>query len=137
MTVPIELVTAAAAFDDPLYVITIPGEPVPKKRPRFSGRRAYTTREDHDAEARTGWHLAQVIPEPLRGNLAVACVYYRSTRRVVDKDNLAKHVMDAGNGIAWHDDSQCTAEFGVIELDRANPRTVIIIARHQSSLVRK
>ncbi len=136
MTIPTELLTAAATLTNPLYTITIPGEPVPKKRPRFDGRRAFTTRDDHNAEAHTGWHLAQAIPQPLTGNLAVACVFYRSTRRPVDADNLIKHVMDAGNGIAWHDDSQCTAEFGVIELDRTNPRTTILIAHHNSTLKR-
>ncbi|WP_329405472.1 RusA family crossover junction endodeoxyribonuclease [Nocardia vinacea] len=135
--IPPELIAAAEAVANPLYVVTIPHNPHPKGRPRFGrGRRAYTDPVDVDLEALTAAYLRAAVPEPLRSNVALGCVFYRSTRRVVDGDNLLKHVMDAANGIAWLDDSQCTAKLAAIELDRANPRSVILIGTHSSTLTR-
>ncbi|WP_433662525.1 RusA family crossover junction endodeoxyribonuclease [Nocardia sp. CA-128927] len=133
---PDELTTAVQALISPQHVIVIPGEPHPKRRPRLGNRRAYTAEDDLHAEARTGWLLSQAIPAPLTGNIAMTCIFFRRTRRIVDADNLLKHVCDAGNRILWRDDSQCTAKLGVIELDRANPRTVVLLGTHRSSLVR-
>ncbi|MGW4240981.1 RusA family crossover junction endodeoxyribonuclease [Nocardia sp. NPDC004722] len=118
------------------HIVTLPGDPHPKGRPRFSRGRAYTAEADRDAEARTALLLSQRVSQPLTGNIALTCVFYRRTRRRVDVDNLLKHVMDAANGILWRDDSQCTSLRGVIELDRDNPRTLILIGPHESSLVR-
>ncbi|MGY0497140.1 RusA family crossover junction endodeoxyribonuclease [Nocardia sp. FBN12] len=137
MKTPARLREAAEAMMSPAYVITIPGEPVAKRRPRLGNGRRYTHPADVEAEASTAAILRATLCEPLTGNLAVGCEFYRSTRRRVDVDNLLKHVFDAGNKVAWVDDSQCTAAFGVIELDRANPRTVIFISSHSSSLVRE
>lgn len=39
---------------------------------------------------------------------------------------MFKHVCDAGNGILWLDDSQITAKYGGIELDRHRPRTILV-----------
>ena len=134
--IPPELARAAEGLADAIHIITVPGEPHPKRRPRFGRGRAHTTQEDIDAEARTGTFLRATVTQPLTGNIALGCVFYRSTRRIVDVDNLVKHVADAANGILWRDDSQCTAQLGVIELDRANPRTVIVVSTHQSTLTR-
>ncbi|KZM72273.1 RusA family crossover junction endodeoxyribonuclease [Nocardia terpenica] len=130
------------AFDEAVnpaatrHVIILPGDPHPKGRPRFSRGRAYTADADRDAEARTALLLAQQVSQPLAGNVALTCVFYRRTRRRVDVDNLIKHVMDSANGVLWRDDSQCTSLRGVIELDRENPHTLVLIGPHESSLVR-
>ncbi|WP_157978330.1 MULTISPECIES: RusA family crossover junction endodeoxyribonuclease [Nocardia] len=135
--IPSEIINAAAAIVNPLYIITIPHNPHPKARPRFGrGHRAYRDRADAEFETLTATYLRAAIPAPLRGNVAVGCVFYRSTLHTVDGDNLTKHVLDAGNGIAWVDDSQCTAQLAVVELDRANPRSVILIGTHQSTMTR-
>lgn len=118
------------------HIVILPGDPHPKGRPRFSRGRAYTAEADRDAEARTALSLSQQVSHPLTGNVALTCVFYRRTRRRVDVDNLIKHVMDSANGIVWRDDSQCTSLRGVVELDRDNPRTLVIIGPHESSLVR-
>lgn len=127
---------AFTGLTDPLYVITLPGEPRPKVRPRFGRRRTYTDPADAAAEAVTGAALSEVFSTPLVGNLAMGCVFFRSTRRRVDADNLLKHVADSGNGIAWLDDSQLTTQLGIVELDRVNPRTVIWVGAHHSTLAR-
>jgi Holliday junction resolvase RusA-like endonuclease len=117
--------------------LVLPGAPAAKARPRFTTEgRTYKTGADAAAEARTGWKLRQAFRQPWTGNLAVAAVFFRPDRQRIDTDNLIKHVCDAGNGIAWVDDAQITAAYGVVELDVEYPRTVLVVARHVSSLDR-
>lgn len=114
------------------HTVTVPGEPWPKARPRRGKHgNVYTTREDHDREALTAAVIRSQIPEPLRGNLTVGLIFYRRTLRKVDADNLIKHVFDASNGTLFLDDSQVTAGGWSIQLDRENPRTVLLIGPHQ------
>lgn len=44
--------------------------------------------------------------EPMSGRLAVVIELSSSTKHKKDCDNLAKMVLDSGNGIIWGDDSQ-------------------------------
>jgi Holliday junction resolvase RusA-like endonuclease len=120
-------------------IIVIPGEPPSKSRPRFTSKgKTYKPRADQDAEERTAWHVRAAFgAEPAwTGNVALGCVFFRPNRQRIDVDNMLKHVCDAANGIAWVDDSQVTAVYGVAELDAEHPRTVLVITRHESSLVR-
>ncbi|WP_284576651.1 RusA family crossover junction endodeoxyribonuclease [Streptomyces sp. 2P-4] len=118
-------------------LIWLPGEPATKARPRFgAGGRAYKSDEDEQAEAATGWLLRRAFRQPWTGNLALGAVFFRSDRRRVDADNMIKHICDAGNGIGWVDDAQITAVYGVVELDAVEPRTVLVVCRHRSSLDR-
>lgn len=113
------------------------GEPASKSRPRFTRNgRPYRTREDVDAEMRTALHLKNVFREPWTGNVALGCVFFRPNKQRIDVDNMLKHVCDAANGIAWVDDSQVTAVYGVAELDIENPRTIMVFAQHRSTLLR-
>lgn len=121
---------------DQMYITTIPGAPWSKSRPRFGRGRTYMKPEDVDAERRTAMHLKRVVPRPLEGNAGLVCIFYRPNRQRIDTDNLIKHVCDAGNGVLWIDDSQCTAVMGVIELDSENPRTVVAVGGHVSTLLR-
>jgi Holliday junction resolvase RusA-like endonuclease len=99
---------------------------------------AYTPKRSRDAQTRVGRTFRSLgLQAPLDGNLAVACVFYRPDLRRVDGDNLLKLVTDAGSKArVWHDDSQITAWACRMELDRANPRTLIAIAPHTSTLTR-
>lgn len=122
---------------DTMHMITIPGAPWSKARPRFNRKGfAYTHPDDIDAEHRTAIYLRQSVRQPYTGNVGVACLFYRPNHQRIDCDNLLKHVCDAANGVLWKDDSQCTALMGFIELDATNPRTVIIVGEHQSTLCR-
>lgn len=122
---------------DSMAMITIPGAPWSKSRPRFTkAGRTYANPEDQDAEERTAWHLKRVVKEPYSGNVGLACLFFRPNRQRIDADNLLKHVCDAGNGVLWNDDSQCTAIMGVVELDADRPRTVVAIGEHVSTLKR-
>lgn len=122
---------------DRFIMTTIPGAPWSKSRPRFArSGHTYTPKDDVDAETRTGAYLRRAVETPFTGNVALGCVFFRPNRQRIDTDNLIKHVCDAANGIVWADDSQCTAVMGMIELDVQNPRTLVVIGEHQSSLLR-
>lgn len=120
-----------------MHMVIVDGVPKSKARPRFrEGGKVYASKEQLDSERALGWQLKAEFPEPLEGNLAVGCVFYRPTRHRIDVDNLLKHVMDSANKIVWHDDSQVTAQLGILELDEERPRTVIMVAAHESSMAR-
>lgn len=90
-------------------VLTIDGEPVPKPRARHGNGRTFATRRQRDAEGKLAHALRTAFPRPLDGNVALAAIFFRSSRRVVDRDNLDKLLCDASNTIVVHDDSQVTA----------------------------
>jgi len=129
-----------AAFDIegvPVYAGTISVAPAAKRRARFTKTgRSYMLAGDREAEEYTAVHLQQIVKQRLIGNVALACLFFRPNRQRIDVDNLVKHVCDAGNGVAWADDSQVTAIAASVELDREMPRTVLAIARHRTTLVR-
>lgn len=122
---------------DMMQYLVVEGLPVPKSRPRFrKNGSVYIDNKQIAAEEYLGYHLKMKFPNPLEGNLAVGCIFFRPTKQRVDVDNMLKHVMDSANKIVWHDDSQVTAQLGIIELDREHPRTVIIIGQHRSTMPR-
>lgn len=130
------LVALAGDVSD-VHSLLIPWTPASKARPRFGrGGRAYTPAESRAAEQRTSAYLRQFFPEPFTGNVALACVFYRPDRQRIDADNMLKHICDAANKILWHDDSQVTAITGIVELDPSNPRTLIAVAPHLTTMTR-
>ncbi|MER5699654.1 RusA family crossover junction endodeoxyribonuclease [Streptomyces mirabilis] len=114
------------------------GEPHSKARPRFDkDGHAYKDPADVQAEQATKWKMRQFWRRgPLAGNVALGCVFFRSSRQEIDSDNMLKHVCDAGNGLLWLDDSQITAKYGGIELDVDRPRTILVMAPHVSTMQR-
>lgn len=116
----------------------VEGEPKSQGRPLFNraSGRAYKAKADKDAEADTARQLRGMYGDPQVGNLAMAVIFYRSSLRRCDLDNLIKHVWDAGNRVLWVDDEQLTAVVALLELDRDHPRTVVAVCRHESSMWR-
>jgi Holliday junction resolvase RusA-like endonuclease len=89
----------------------VPGEPLPKERPRvvrgkngrpitFTPRRTALYEENVRAAAKLAF------PKPMTGPVGVEIIFYRSTRRRVDIDNLAKSCLDAIQGVVLNDDAQ-------------------------------
>jgi Holliday junction resolvase RusA-like endonuclease len=117
-------------------ILTLPGQPPSKPRHRSGQGQAYASAAQKASEAYVGAALQLAYRRPLTGNLALVAIFYRSSRGVVDRDNLDKLVCDAGNKKAWGDDCQVTAGAQLVELDRENPRTVLGIAPCKSSLQR-
>lgn len=111
------------------YCITVPGNPLPKARPRMGGRRVYTPKRTVDAERQVAEALSVV--SKFDSNVSVKCTFYRDSKRRVDLDNLVKTVLDAATAAGvWHDDSQVTVLSAALELDKVNPRTEISIGPH-------
>lgn len=98
--------------------LDVPGEPVPKGRPRFGRGRTYTPRKTRDAEEALAWAIkAAYKPTSRVGPIfGVELVFF--CRRSSDCDNLTKLVLDCLNpkrgwrvrlptpGLIWQDDSQ-------------------------------
>ena len=128
---------ASGGNNEFLISTVIPGTPASKSRPRFGrGGHAYTSAESRAAEERTAAHFRAFVTMPFTGNVALGCVFFRPNRQRIDTDNLIKHVCDAANGILWLDDSQVTAVMGIAEFDPENPRTIVVVGQHVSSLAR-
>ena len=108
-------------------VVTIPGAPVAKGRPRMTKQgRAYTPAKTHTTKGYMRHAIAAQAGQPLlQGALDVSVIAMLpipaswSKRKRADAaagilrptgkpdgDNLAKSVCDAANGILWADDGQ-------------------------------
>ena len=71
------------------------------------------------------YQMAEKKIERLSVPLAVTLRFYRSDRRRVDSDNLAKHVLDAMNGILYDDDDQVVSLTIEKHIGQKRPRTEI------------
>ncbi len=112
------------------YTITIPGQPVPKGRPRFGKGRTYTPAKTVEAEQAIAWEVKKVIKRPLEGDVAMDITFYVKGNRRGDIDNLQKLVLDACNKVAFLDDKQVvTLHSQVVTAypDIEDPGTVITI----------
>jgi Holliday junction resolvase RusA-like endonuclease/predicted nucleic acid-binding Zn ribbon protein len=127
---------ASGSTDEFMLYVVIPGAPPSKARPRHGKGFTYVTPESRAAEARTALFLTRLVAAPLEGNVALGCVFFRPNKQRIDTDNMLKHVCDAANGVLWVDDSQVTAVMGITEYDAGNPRTLIVVGRHASSMTR-
>lgn len=138
ITRAIALVGAAGGLDHDVQAFCIAGEPASKARPRVVKHNVYTPAASRKAEESLAFQVRGRVDHRLPGNIAIAMVFFRSTRHRVDVDNLIKLVLDGitKSGAVWDDDSQVTALLGVLEMDKESPRTIIAIAPHSSSLVR-
>lgn len=120
-----------------LVTLSIPGEPRPKERPRFGKGRVFSSKSQKDDQDRLRGYFAEAFGRwPIGGTVAVACLFYRSSQRHVDIDNLVKQVFDAANGIIWHDDAQVTACIETLEVDREHPRIALGVVPYGCSVVR-
>ena len=113
----------------PFFELVVPGNPLPKARPRVMRGHTYTPAATKDAEkvildaaielrAKTDLFC---IEQPIRVELE----FVRGNRRRCDLDNLAKLVLDALNGEVWADDSLIVELRVTKAVDKARPRTVV------------
>ena len=91
-----------------IYMLSVPGEPVPKGRPRVYNGHGITPKRTLEAEnnIRRKWVSQFPGMQPLTGDIHISIDFYMPDRHVKDWDNLAKLVTDALNGIAYADDRQ-------------------------------
>lgn len=107
----------------------VPGQPKPKQRARVVGKHAFTPQATKDYEQLVAWHAAFAISEPLSGDLYLSMQFYRRGKLRADVDNLSKAVMDALNGIAWHDDKQVIGLHALIEYGAKRPGLIVEVKR--------
>lgn len=106
------------------FILSIPMEPTPKGRPKFTRMgHAYTPEKTRSAEAEMRWHIEKhvkaltgtnsgvLIDGPCMVFLEFKCTRPASVRRQYpttkpDLDNLIKGVFDAMNKRVFRDDSQ-------------------------------
>ena len=111
---------------------TVPGEPVPKARPRVVNGRTYTPKRTVEAEKAIGWAFREAMPgfDPLTCLVGMCCTFYtKSQKPRADVDNLVKTVQDALEGIVYVNDRQVEDVRGHRFRGAADPRTVIEIWR--------
>ena len=56
-----------------MAMVTVPGAPWSKSRPRFTKTSRTYAQPDRDAEERTASYLKRVVKEPYPGNVGMAC----------------------------------------------------------------
>lgn len=110
--------------------IVVPGEPLPKERPRVVRKHGktvtYTPKRTLQAEEALAWALKAQIRKPYTAPLALEVEFHRATHRRVDLDNLMKLVLDAGNRARiWADDSLVRAFAAWVYYGCPDPRTEI------------
>lgn len=90
------------------FQFLIPGDPVPKGRPRVYRGHAVTPQRTIDGEQRVLHAFREEYPqaEPLECAVELGVEFWTAKRGRPDIDNLVKLVMDALNGVAYHDDAQ-------------------------------
>ena len=106
---------------------TVPGNPVPKSRPRVVKGHTYTPMATKRAEQWIAMHARKARVLKTDGQVKLSVSFYRESAHACDLDNLAKTVCDALNGIAWKDDRQIVWLAALKAIDRSNPRTEIEI----------
>ena len=135
------------------YIITIPGKPIAKSRPRFARRgkhvMAYNDQETEESRFLFEFQKQWDFKKPLIGPIILKIFFYmkrpknhlgtgknsgiikaskKDLMHVIKPDlsNLIKFVEDTLNGSAWKDDSQIIA-LQAYKMYSDNPRTKIII----------
>lgn len=108
-----------------VFDFTVPGEPIPKGRPRVFRSNTVTPERTRVAEDRVLQAFVRKYghPEPLQGPVSISCWFYLGSRRRKDFDNLAKLITDALNGAAFADDSQVTRAL-IVKIMPVKGRTV-------------
>jgi len=122
-------------------IITIPGSPIPLKRPRFSHRRTYNSQA---SLKETIFHIVLTQTDnanPPTGPIDLKITFFMKIPRSYSKikklttpgqchtkrpdiDNLIKFYLDACNGTIYRDDAQVHTITATKKYD-TNPRTII------------
>lgn len=86
----------------------VPGQPVPKGRPRMGKGGCYTPQRTKDYEKRVWVHAKKAGCRKLSGSVHLELFFHMNRPSRADVDNLAKSVLDGLNGVLYNDDRQIT-----------------------------
>ena len=110
------------------FDLTIPGNPIPKGRPRVTERGTFTPTRTSEYEALVRGYVALAWHgDPLTVALALTLRFYRATAHKCDLDNLVKSISDAIQGVVFEDDAQVWVLHAAKGIDRDNPRVEILV----------
>lgn len=112
----------------------IPGQPVPKGRPRFS-KHAFTPKRTRDYEKAARHTAFQAVQQwqnthggwGLQNRYSVSLFLFFSDLRKRDLDNAGKSILDAMNGVVYNDDAQIDELFARRLVDKDVPRAVVSV----------
>ena len=116
-----------------MLTFSIPVEPRPMPRPRFSKGRTYTPKDvsEYKQKIQSAAIVAMDGAASMTGELRCAMKFYRkfkhTSRRFGDSDNLFKAVADACNGICYLDDAQIVSATIEKHTDKIFPRVEVLI----------
>jgi crossover junction endodeoxyribonuclease RusA len=113
------------------FSLTIPGNPIPKARPRVVDGRAFTPSrtKEYEALVREYARVAWGNREPWAGPVALTMLFFRATAHRADLDNLVKAVTDALQGVVYDNDAQVAILHAERYIDRDDPRVEILVER--------
>lgn len=123
-------IRAGTSYSRTVVQLVIPGDPVPKARPRLGvQKRVYTPRRTVEAQERLLSHLKANYPalRPVEGHFSVSVDCFFKSAPKVDLDNVVKLVLDALNTRVWHDDVAVMQIWARKHLHNAFPRTEITV----------
>lgn len=112
-----------------LATITIPGQPVPKGRPRTGQGRTYTPERTREYEATVGWSGRQAMRgrRPTTARVAVVIDLYGETH-AGDVDNVAKAILDGLQTIVFKSDAQVDDLHVCRHQGTPDPRAVVVVS---------
>ena len=121
---------------------SIPGDPVPKGRPRVYGKRTVTPDRTVAYEAAVRMHTTAALVRARRAGvrwdasarIEVLLVTHRSTRHQFDVDNVAKAWADGAQSVLYANDAQID-DLRVLRgaLDAEHPRLVVVVRTWSAS----
>lgn len=110
-------------------VFMVPGEPVPKARPRVVRGGTYTPPRTVEAEERVRQYIKVAYPHlrPAGCDYAVSLEFQFGGVGRGDWDNYAKLICDALNGVVWQDDHQIRRADVQLRRNFDTPCTIVTI----------
>lgn len=114
---------------------TVPGQPIPKERPRVVRGRTYTPPRTaaHETKVRAyaiaalGVAKRAGVSWPRDAHYRVTVHFWRQSRQPADIDNLQKSLFDGLNDVCWVDDARIVEVHATKGIDPDEPRTVVRI----------
>lgn len=126
---------------NPRISFSLPCDPIPLARPRFTHGRAYLPKRSRDyrelLQAAAKETMQNLGIAPLTGELSCEFEFYRkfktACRNFGDLDNHIKASLDALQGIIFADDAQVVKVIASKHTDKLNPRCIITIRQNKST----
>lgn len=106
----------------------VPGQPVPKQRPRVVGKQAFTPARTRIYEQQVGWLARRAVDgmEPFADDVSLRLLFRRSGKLRADLDNLVKAVLDGLSGVLFEDDRQIVYIEARVEYGSKNPGVLVV-----------